>query len=525
VSSAPDPRLGSVLRGKWRLEQLLGSGGMGSVYVASHTIGRRDAIKILRPEAARDPLIRERFRREAEAVNRFTHPGVVEIRDIDETEDGCPFLVMELLDGQSLSDRVREHGYPSLPEVLHITTQLLDVLAAAHPQGIVHRDIKPANLFLLRDGRLKVLDFGVARVQFGPQLTQLGTRLGTVAYMPPEQVRGQPIDARVDLFAVGATMFRLIGQRCVHEADDDKELVTKMATQPAPPLATVARNTPEPVCRVVDRALQFSADARYPNATTMHDDLRAVMAGYAPPFASSAAMGVAAPPVQAPPRVAPAPTQARPSAPPVPARAPWVGEQSSVLTQATAWTEFSPQQRRTRWALLAFPLLGLAVVVLAFQLVVRLGVDDEAKRSEGEAAADGAQAALPEDPAPTGQTPVEPGRTATEPPASKMVESCVEAKTCEERCIGSKCDLECRGGTCEIGLVKGAELQCKGQGLCEVWCAGACEVKCRETRCRVHCAPGERCVLEECRGVQKQCADDVRTCNASCRDTARRHDD
>src|SRR5262245_9758066 len=110
---------------------------MGSVYVASHTIGRRDAIKILRPEAARDPRIRERFRREAEAVNRFVRPGVVEIRDIDETEDGCPFLVMELLDGQSLSDRVREHGYPSLPEVLQIATQLLDVLAAAHAQGIV----------------------------------------------------------------------------------------------------------------------------------------------------------------------------------------------------------------------------------------------------------------------------------------------------------------------------------------------------------------------------------------------------
>jgi eukaryotic-like serine/threonine-protein kinase len=500
VSSAPDPRLGSVLRGKWRLEHLLGSGGMGRVYVASHAIGRREAIKILHPEAAQDPLIRERFRREAEAVNRFTHPGVVEIRDIDETEDGCPFLVMELLDGQSLSDRVREHGYPSLPEVLHTATQLLDVLAAAHSQGIVHRDIKPANLFLLRDGRLKVLDFGVAHVQSGQQLTQLGTRLGTVAYMPPEQVRGQPIDARADLFAVGATMFRLIGQRCVHEVDTDNELVTKMATQPAPPLATVAPNTPEPVCRVVDRALQFSADARYPNAATMRDDLHAVMAGYAPPFASGGlppGAGVAAPPVQAPPRVVPAPAQPWPSAPPVPARAPWVGEQSSVLTQATAWTEFSPQQRRTRWALLAFPLLGLAVAVLVFQLVVRLGVSDEAKRSEGEAADDAAHSARPEDPAPTEQAPV-------------------------EQCSGKTCDLDCRGGTCEIGLAKGAKLACKGKGLCEVWCAGACEVDCKETRCRVHCAPGERCHIEGCRGEQRQCADDVRTCNASCRDTVRR---
>ena len=480
---------------------------MGSVYVASHVIGRRDAIKILHAEAARDPLIRERFRREAEAVNRFVHPGVVEIRDIDETEDGCPFLVMELLDGQSLSDRVRAHGYPSLPELLHVAAQLLDVLAAAHAQGIVHRDIKPANLFLLRDGRLKVLDFGVAQVKSGPQLTELGTRLGTVAYMPPEQVRGQPIDARADLFAVGATLFRLIAQRGVHEADDDKELVIKMATQPAPPLATVAPATPEPVCRVVDRALQFNADARYPNAVTMLDDLRAVMAGYAPPFASGGppvATAVAAPPVQAPSPVVPAPAQAWSSAPPVPGRAPWVSEPSSVLTQATAWTEYSPQQRRTRWALLAFPLLGLGVAVLAFQLVVRLGVDDEGKRGEGEAVADGAPPARPAEPAPS------------EAGVPGKVESCIADERCDARCKGSDCELECRRGTCEIGLVDGAELVCDGEGLSEVWCAGECEVTCKESPCRVHCAPGKRCRIEECLGPQRRCAGNVRTCNASC---------
>jgi len=502
---------------------------MGSVYAASHTIGRRDAIKILRPEAAQDPLIRERFRREAEAVNRFTHPGVVEVRDIDETEDGCPFLVMELLDGQSLSDRVRALGYPSLPEVLHVATQLLDVLVAAHAQGIVHRDIKPANLFLLRDGRLKVLDFGVAQVKSGPQLTQLGTRLGTVAYMPPEQVRGQPIDARADLFAVGATMFRLIAQRGVHEAADDNELVVKMATKPAPPLSTVAPGTPEPVCKVVDRALQFSADARYPNAATMYDDVYAVMAGYAPPFASGGppaptATATLAVPVPAP--VVPTPTQAGPSsAQPVPAQAPWVGEQSSVLTQATAWTVLSPQQRRTRWALLAFPLLGLGVLVLAFQLVVRLGVDDEAKPNDDEAAAGGAWSALLEDlaskqakQAPRSSDPgdtVPRSRPAIAPADPGPAESCVETKRCETRCSGNKCTLDCHRGTCEVGLVKGAKLRCKGEGVCEASCAGACEVDCKEAPCRVHCAPGERCELQ-CHRPQRQCADDVRTCDVAC---------
>ena len=498
---------------------------MGSVYVASHSIGRRDAIKILHREAAQDPLVRERFRREAEAVNRFVHPGVVEIRDIDETEDGCPFLVMELLDGQSLSDRVRQHGYPALPEVLHIATDVLDVLAAAHAQGIVHRDIKPANLFLLRDGRLKVLDFGVARVQSGQQLTRLGTRLGTVAYMPPEQVRGEPIDARADLFAVGATMFRLIGQRRVHEAETDDELVVKMATLPAPPLATVAPHTPEPVCRVVDRALQFDAAARHPDAATMRDDVRAVVAGHPPPFASGgrpAVMGGPAPSVQVSPPVVPAPAPPWPSAAPMPGRAPYVGEASSVLTQATAWTELSPPQRRTRWALLAFPLLGLAVVVLAFQCMVRLGVRDEAHRSEGDAAVVDAGPApsavsAPPEPAPVKPSGVPPSRApVAEPAAPGAAENCIEAKRCEARCKGKRCDLECRRGTCEIGLVRGSKLHCTGEGLCEVWCEGECEVECKESPCRVHCAPGERCHIEECRGPTRQCPGNVRTCNASC---------
>lgn len=495
---------------------------MGSVYVATHTIGRRDAIKILHPEAARDPLIRERFRREAEAVNRFVHPGVVEIRDIDETEDGCPFLVMELLDGQSLSDRVRRHGYPALPEVLAIATALLDVLVAAHAQGIVHRDIKPANLFLLRDGRLKVLDFGVAQVRSGQQLTALGTRLGTVAYMPPEQVRGQPIDARADLFAVGATMFRLIGQRRVHEAATDDALVVKMATLPAPPLATVAPGTPEPVCRVVDRALQRDANARYPDATTMRDDLHAVMAGYPPPFASGARP--VGPPVPAYPPAAEPPAWAGASAAPLPGRAPWVGEASSVLTQATVWTELTPRQRRTRWALLAFPLLGLVGVVLAFQWMVHRGVSEDAKHSGGEAAVVDAEPAAaegkgtPAEPAPASLAGAGPRATPApvEPAAPSAGGSCVEEARCDARCKGRKCELDCHHGTCGVGLVDGSSLRCKGEGLCEVVCAGDCEVDCEDAPCRVRCAPGKRCHIDDCRGSQAVCANDVRTCNAPC---------
>src|SRR5271154_6969508 len=141
-----EKRVGSTLCGKWTLERLLGVGGMAAVYVGGHKIGRRDAIKILHPQVARSKDLRARFEQEAHAVNRFKHPGAVEIRDIDVTDDGAPFLVMELLEGESLGDRIQKLGKLPVGEVLRHAEQVLDVLASAHEQGIIHRDIKPANL-------------------------------------------------------------------------------------------------------------------------------------------------------------------------------------------------------------------------------------------------------------------------------------------------------------------------------------------------------------------------------------------
>src|SRR5580693_5599750 len=149
-------RVGTLIRDKWTLVRLLGVGGMAAVYVGVHRIGRRDALKILHSEAAKSKEVCLRFEREAQAVNRFRHPGAVEIRDIDVTEDGAPFLVMELLTGESLGDRMMRSGKLPVGEVLSHAEQVLDVLASAHEQGIIHRDIKPANLFVQTDGRLKV---------------------------------------------------------------------------------------------------------------------------------------------------------------------------------------------------------------------------------------------------------------------------------------------------------------------------------------------------------------------------------
>ncbi len=278
-------RVGTSVRDKWKLERLLGVGGMAAVYVAVHKIGRRDAIKILHTEIAKSPEVRARFEQEAHAVNRFKHPGAVEIRDIDVTEDGAPFLVMELLEGDTLSRIARRDPGPTVDDVLRWADELLDVLVAAHAQGIVHRDIKPDNLFVLKDGRLKVLDFGIARIRSraaGHMKTATGTTIGTVSYMPPEQAKGSDIDARADIFAVGATMFRLISKRKIHEAENDLELLKKVATEQAPPLASVFPFASDAVCKIVDRALKFDREARYADAASMQADVRAARSAPAP---------------------------------------------------------------------------------------------------------------------------------------------------------------------------------------------------------------------------------------------------
>jgi serine/threonine protein kinase len=282
-------RVGTIIRDKWTLVRLLGVGGMAAVYVGVHRIGRRDALKILHTEAAKSKEVCLRFEREAQAVNRFRHPGAVEIRDIDVTEDGAPFLVMELLVGESLGDRAQRLGKLGVDEVLCHSEATLDVLAAAHKQGIIHRDIKPANLFVTSEGKVKVLDFGLARMHEGGLsdglYTKEGTTLGTTPYMPPEQARGRGIDERADLFAMGATMFRLLTGRYIHEAQSPFDLLLKMGREPAASIGTVAPEVPRHVAMIVDRALAFDRDKRYADADAMLEDVRAAIRGELPPNA------------------------------------------------------------------------------------------------------------------------------------------------------------------------------------------------------------------------------------------------
>jgi serine/threonine-protein kinase len=286
VTERAATRVGAVLRGKWKLERVLGVGGMATVYAATHRNQSRVAIKVLHPEVSLDADVTARFLREGYVANVIDHSGTVKVLDDDVTEDGAPFLVMELLEGETVDARW-ERKLQRLPisEVSAIGDQILDVLAAAHDKGVVHRDLKPENLFLTRNGELRVLDFGIARLREVSSETSTQTRagslLGTPAFMAPEQARGrwEEVDARTDIWAVGATLFTLIAGRFVHESDTVQEQLIRAATVAAPSLATLAPEVSPALVAIIDRALAFDKTERWPDARSMQAALRAATAG------------------------------------------------------------------------------------------------------------------------------------------------------------------------------------------------------------------------------------------------------
>jgi eukaryotic-like serine/threonine-protein kinase len=271
-------RVGSMLKGKWHLDAVLGSGGTATVYAATHRNGNRVAVKVLHPCFSTMPAERERFAREGYFANKVDHPDVVRVLDEDVDDDGSQFLVMELLDGEPLVARWKAAGYRlPVPEALWIADRLLSVLEAAHARGIVHRDVKPENLFLTAAGGLKVLDFGIARLRGVGSGTMRGIVLGTPGFTAPEQARGEwdIVGARTDIWAVGATLFALLTGRLVHEDQQTAAHLLRVSTEPAPPVRQVEPNLPEAVARLIDRALAFSPEARFPSAAEMRHALAA----------------------------------------------------------------------------------------------------------------------------------------------------------------------------------------------------------------------------------------------------------
>jgi serine/threonine protein kinase len=273
-----EQRVGLVLRDKWRLDRLIGVGGMGAVYAATHRNGIRGAVKVLHTALTLSRDIRMRFMREGYAANQVNHPGVVRVIDDDE-DQGVVFLVMELLEGETLEERwLRNGSRLPMSEVLSAADQVLDVLAAAHDKGVVHRDLKPANLFLTKEGRIKVLDFGIARLRHASSSprSRTGGTFGTPAFMPPEQALGHAelVDSKSDLWALGATLFTLISGRFVHEGTTVNERLLSAMTEQAPPLEMVASCVSPEAARLIDRALSREKSGRFEDALSMQQAVR-----------------------------------------------------------------------------------------------------------------------------------------------------------------------------------------------------------------------------------------------------------
>ncbi|GAB4212921.1 MAG: hypothetical protein OHK0013_36260 [Sandaracinaceae bacterium] len=216
LTEVQDPRIGRLVAGRYAVERPLGHGGMATVYRGEEIAsGRAVAIKVMHDGLRDEEALRERFRREARNASAIAHENVVEVLDAGETEDGYPYLVMELLEGETLRDLLKRGPIP-LPDVLDLGVQIARGLARAHDLGIVHRDLKPENVFLVvRDGVrvAKLVDFGIARARHDRKLTEAGTLLGTPAYLAPERVRGRDDDPAGDLYSLGVVLFEMVTGR------------------------------------------------------------------------------------------------------------------------------------------------------------------------------------------------------------------------------------------------------------------------------------------------------------------------
>ncbi len=272
-------RVGSTVQQKYRINQLLGIGGMAAVYAATHRNGHRVAIKFLLDHFRDEPELSQLFRREAYVANQVGHPGAVPVLDDDVDGDGCAFLVMPLLEGETLGTRWARAAGRQLPvaEVCVLMLDALDILTAAHAKGIVHRDIKQDNLFVTFDGMVRILDFGIAWHRDHAALPE--RVLGTPVFMPPEQARGdlEASGPHSDCWALGATMFALLSGEFVHplarSMAPSGEHFSIAATQQARSLGDAMPDLPESIVQFVDKALAFDPKARWPEARAMREAL------------------------------------------------------------------------------------------------------------------------------------------------------------------------------------------------------------------------------------------------------------
>jgi TolB-like protein/predicted Ser/Thr protein kinase len=274
--------IGRVLA-HYKITAAIGAGGMGEVYRAEDTkLGRAVALKVLPLDMARNPERLARFQREARSVAALNHPHIVTLHSVEEV-DGVHFITMELVEGRSLDRLIPKDGLP-VDRILEIATAIADALAAAHEKGIVHRDLKPANVMVTADGRVKVLDFGIAKETYATNssdatmtsagLTEVGVVMGTPSYMSPEQIMGRAIDQRTDIFSLGTVLYQLASGRRPFQGDSSLELASAILRDTPRPITELRADLPVALERVIQRCLQKCAADRFLSARELCDALR-----------------------------------------------------------------------------------------------------------------------------------------------------------------------------------------------------------------------------------------------------------
>ncbi|MET0594465.1 MAG: serine/threonine-protein kinase, partial [Polyangiaceae bacterium] len=275
-----DPRVGLTLAGRYVIEEVLGEGGMATVYRAQHKlVDRPCAVKMMNPGLSRDPVVRERFRREAKAAQRLAHPNIIEIFDQGDTDDGVAYLVMELLEGESLGTTL-SRGKMTRERALPIMVQMARALARAHDFEVVHRDLKPDNIFLCSrsDGTdlVKLLDFGIARSMQDARLTGQGELFGTPHYMAPERITSIDAGAPSDLYAMGILFYEMLSGQLPFDAPDIPGYFLKHLKEPAPSIKKLVPDTPDSLERLIASLMAKEPSGRPVDAHRMHNDLLAI---------------------------------------------------------------------------------------------------------------------------------------------------------------------------------------------------------------------------------------------------------
>src|SRR6266550_803929 len=283
LEKTDDSLLGQILADKYRIEERLSEGGMGTVYRGTHILmDKTVAIKVLRPSLAADEKIVARFSREARAASRISHPHAISVTDFGEDAGGRVFLVMEYLHGRTLKEIIRKEGPMTLPRVVEIIRQVAGALDAAHDEGVVHRDLKSDNIMLLSTvdaDYAKVLDFGIAKINeregsYNPDLTAPNLVIGTPQYMSPEQCsQSTAIDSRSDIYSLGVILYEMLVGHVPFGGDSPTAIMLKQMQEAAPSVLDERADLPESVGRIVSRALAKQPKDRYQRAGELVEDL------------------------------------------------------------------------------------------------------------------------------------------------------------------------------------------------------------------------------------------------------------